>query len=334
LGASLNVLIVEDDPNDLELILHALRRGGYDSNYRCVDDAASFNNALQSQPWDVILCDYKLPRFSGLEALRTIREIHQLDIPFIFISGSVNGEVVVTLMRAGAQDFVRKDDPARVVAAIERELGVAEARRQKRQVDEKLEFERQLLRQLMTSIHDAICFKDLQHRYIYLNDAERLHLDVTRTEEVLGKTADTFVSSERAREQRAEEERIFAIGEPVADRIEKRDQADGTVRWFSVTKAPIRNDRDEIIGLVGITRDVSEHKRNEQMKDDFVATVSHKLRTPLTSIAGSLGLLASGATGTLADPTMRLVKIAHTNCQRLVRLVNDVLDIQKSERSL
>jgi signal transduction histidine kinase len=77
--------------------------------------------------------------------------------------------------------------------------------------------------------------------------------------------------------------------------------------------------------------DISERKRVERLKDEFVATVSHELRTPLTSIAGALGLLAGGAVDRLPDSALRLITIAHSNCQRLVRLVNDILDIEKIE---
>jgi signal transduction histidine kinase/DNA-binding response OmpR family regulator len=68
-----------------------------------------------------------------------------------------------------------------------------------------------------------------------------------------------------------------------------------------------------------------------RLKNEFVSTVSHELRTPLTSIAASLGLLTGGATGALPEPTMRLLKIAHKNSERLVRLINDILDIEKIE---
>jgi DNA-binding response OmpR family regulator/anti-sigma regulatory factor (Ser/Thr protein kinase) len=78
-------------------------------------------------------------------------------------------------------------------------------------------------------------------------------------------------------------------------------------------------------------RDVSERKRMERLKDEFVSTVSHELRTPLTSIRGSLGLIAGGAVGDIPAKAKRLVEIAHSNCQRLVNLVNDILDIQKIE---
>jgi PAS domain S-box-containing protein len=82
---------------------------------------------------------------------------------------------------------------------------------------------------------------------------------------------------------------------------------------------------------LAVLRDVTERKQVERMKTEFVSTVSHELRTPLTSIAGSLGLLSGGAAGTLPDRAARLVDIAYNNCQRLVRLINDILDIEKIE---
>lgn len=87
----------------------------------------------------------------------------------------------------------------------------------------------------------------------------------------------------------------------------------------------------ETRSLLRALRYASERKRLERLKDEFVATVSHELRTPLTSITGSLGLLMGSAAGVLPAPAARLLKIAHTNCQRLVRLVNDILDIEKLE---
>ncbi len=85
------------------------------------------------------------------------------------------------------------------------------------------------------------------------------------------------------------------------------------------------------IHVVAIVRDISERRRMEQLKDEFVSTVSHELRTPLTSIAGSLGLLASGVAGALPEKAARLIQIAQANSQRLVRLINDILDVEKIE---
>lgn len=83
--------------------------------------------------------------------------------------------------------------------------------------------------------------------------------------------------------------------------------------------------------VVAMIRDISERQRVTRLKEEFVSTVSHELRTPLTSIAGSLGLVTGGAAGEISDRARRLVTIAQTNCQRLVRLINDILDIEKME---
>ncbi len=83
--------------------------------------------------------------------------------------------------------------------------------------------------------------------------------------------------------------------------------------------------------VVAVMRDITERRRVESMKDAFVSTVSHELRTPLTSIAGSLGLLSGGAAGPLPERAQKLVGIAHANSQRLVRLINDILDVEKLE---
>lgn len=85
------------------------------------------------------------------------------------------------------------------------------------------------------------------------------------------------------------------------------------------------------VHLVAVIRDISERRRVEEMKQQFVSTVSHELRTPLTSIAGSLGLLVGGAGGVLPEKAGRLIGIAHSNSQRLVRLINDILDVEKIE---
>jgi PAS domain S-box-containing protein len=83
--------------------------------------------------------------------------------------------------------------------------------------------------------------------------------------------------------------------------------------------------------FIGIVRDISERLEVERLKSGFVSTVSHELRTPLTSISGSLGLLAGGVAGELAPKATRLIEIAKTNCERLVRLINDILDLEKAE---
>ena len=103
---------------------------------------------------------------------------------------------------------------------------------------------------------------------------------------------------------------------------------DGTIFETDVAISRIESGENSYVAII---RDVTDRKRIEGMKTEFVSTVSHELRTPLTSIGGSLGLLASGAVGPLGEKAARLVQIAHSNCERLIRLINDILDIEKIE---
>ena len=106
-------------------------------------------------------------------------------------------------------------------------------------------------------------------------------------------------------------------------------RADGSI--FDPEVAISRVAGEESRRYVAAIRDISDRKRAERVKNEFVSTVSHELRTPLTSIGGSLALLGAGAVGPLGDKAKRLVDIAHSNCERLVRLINDILDIEKIE---
>lgn len=92
-----------------------------------------------------------------------------------------------------------------------------------------------------------------------------------------------------------------------------------------------RDEHNDITGFLGIASDISERKKIDRMKNEFVSTVSHELRTPLTSIRGSLGLVAGGIAGEISAQAKSLIDIAYKNSERLVRLINDILDVEKIE---
>jgi PAS domain S-box-containing protein len=193
----------------------------------------------------------------------------------------------------------------------------------------------ELLFQLLScSLPDAICFKDVRRRYICLNDVEGRFLGVAAPQSLFGKTADRLLTAKRARLWRQEEAEVLVTGMPLIDRVEKIEHQDGTVQWLSATKTPIRNPQGNVVGLVAITRDITNYKLVEQLKDQFVSTISHELRTPVTSILGSLALVASGAAGSMPEPTRGLLEIARTNSQRLLHLINDILDLEKIETGM
>ena len=132
----LKLLIVEDSEDDCLLVVYALRQAGFRCDHTRIQSAGRFREALQNPDWDIIISDYNLPDFSAPEALAILNEA-KLDIPFIVISGTVDEETVIKLMKSGARDCVMKDHLTRLPSAIERELKEAEARRQLRRVEEQ-----------------------------------------------------------------------------------------------------------------------------------------------------------------------------------------------------
>src|SRR5229473_4919442 len=128
----LRVLVVEDSENDAKLMLLKLRRGGYEPEHERVDTAAAMEAALQWCEWDIIICDYVMPGFSGLDALSLFKQ-KGLDIPFIVFSGHIGEDIAVQAMRAGAHDYIMKDNMARLVPAVTRELREAGIRRARRE---------------------------------------------------------------------------------------------------------------------------------------------------------------------------------------------------------
>ncbi len=140
----LRVLIVEDSEDDARLLVRELRKSGYDILFERVDRPETMKAALQRQQWDMIFSDYVLPQFSGLAALNVARETG-LDLPFIIISGKIADDIAVTAMKAGAHDYIMKDNLKRLAPAVERELREAVLRRERLHSQEALAFSHRLL---------------------------------------------------------------------------------------------------------------------------------------------------------------------------------------------
>jgi phosphoserine phosphatase RsbU/P len=144
MSTPLRVLIVEDMEDDCNLLLMELRKGGFSPSYVRVQTEEKMREALKDS-WELIISDFALPNFSGPAALAIFKE-SGIDIPFIIVSGTVGEDIAVATMRAGANDYIIKNQMTRLVPAIQRELVAARARGKNRNVEQMLkETEAQLL---------------------------------------------------------------------------------------------------------------------------------------------------------------------------------------------
>jgi PAS domain S-box-containing protein len=164
------VLIVEDSENDAALLEIELQRAGYDTNCQRVETAEAMTAALEEAPWDIIIADYVMPRFDGLAALALVKE-KGLDLPFIVVSGHITDDTAVAAMKAGAHDYVMKDNLVRLGSAVERELREAEVRRDRRRSEERLKLEHTFRQAIENSVPSGITAVDLQGRQTYVNPA-------------------------------------------------------------------------------------------------------------------------------------------------------------------
>lgn len=169
-GQPLRVLIIEDSENDALLLEIELQRAGYEPVCERVETRDAMSAALARQRWDVVIADYVMPRFNGLEALALVKA-NGLDLPFIIVSGHITDSTAVAAMKAGAHDYVMKDNLARLGPAVQRELREAEGRRARRLSDQKLHVEQVFRHAIENSVPAGITTVDLDGRQTYVNPA-------------------------------------------------------------------------------------------------------------------------------------------------------------------
>ncbi len=191
-GTPLSVLLVEDDPNDAELVEAALVAHGFQVRCSRVDDAPNFDAGLAQRP-DIILCDYGLPQFSAEAALTKLKSSGQ-DVPLIVVSGSIGDEAAVNLIKHGADDYLLKDRLARLGAAVDSSLNAQRLRAETRRAEEDLRQSEVKYRSLFEWLPDAACLA-VRGRVIDVNPRGESLFGLERSQ-ILGKSLDRFVPTE------------------------------------------------------------------------------------------------------------------------------------------
>ena len=164
MNTPVKILLVEDSEDDARLTLRALRQGGIDAAHQRVDSAAAMQAALERETWDAVISDYSMPGFTGLDALRIVRSSGR-DLPFILVSGAIGEETAVQAMKAGASDYLMKQNLARLVPALERELEEARRRAAARQTQRELAESEARFRSLTAMSSDFYWETDAEHRF-------------------------------------------------------------------------------------------------------------------------------------------------------------------------
>jgi PAS domain S-box-containing protein len=276
MGLPLRILLVEDSEDDAELMLRQLRRSGYDPVATRVASAEKMQEALDAGTWDIIISDYVMPGFGGLEALQVFHQ-RSLDIPFIIVSGHIGEEIAVSAMKAGADDYLMKDRLARLVPAVNRALEDAEIRRAHKRANEALRESEERFRQLAENI-GAVFFMfegvtaDSPGKVSYVSPA--FHKVWGLPCESLKSTPDLWLKAIHPDDRKRVAENLKQINFSALSDEFRILQLDLKERWVHLRTFPVRNEQGIAYRIAALAEDVTERKRAEEQ----LAATAEQLR--------------------------------------------------------
>jgi PAS domain S-box-containing protein len=257
MSVPLRVLLVEDSEDDALLLIMSLRRGGYDPTWERVDTAATMEAALDGRGWDLVISDHGMPAFNSSAALALLRRKGFVDLPFIIVSGQIGEDAAVAAMKAGAHDYLMKDNLARLNSAIERELREADVRRERRRAEEKY-------RSIFENAVEGIFQSTVDGQFVTANPAMARMLGYESPEELLGAISDIrdqlYVEPERR-----DDFYKLALRDGFVSGFEVRMiRKDGNLVWASANARAIYDADGSILGYEGTVEDITERKRAEE----------------------------------------------------------------------
>lgn len=366
----LRVLIVEDSPDDATLLVRQIRKSGYEPVFERVDTAAALSAALANQTWDIVISDYVMPQFSGLEAVKIVHEKDE-DIPFIIVSGKIGEDIAVSAMKAGAHDYIMKGSMKRLGATIERELTEAEIRRARKRAEVELLKHREHLEELVTErtaelkiVNEQLQQEIAEHKRTeillreardYLNNL----LDYTNApvvvwlpplkisrfnraferltgyqsgREIMGKDLTILFPKDK---QEAALAHIRSV--PEQQQIEAeipvlcKDGTERTLVWHCANVyAPTSH---IVVATIAQCMDITELKKLDELKDEFLSFVSHELRTPLTVIVGGLNTVLADRDKLSPEEVQQLLEDSAWEAESMANLLGNLLDLSRAQAS-
>jgi len=262
MNETLKILFIEDVQNDAELIWRQIGADKIAFKKKLVDNEADFLGALSDFIPDMIISDYKMPHFNGMQALMLKKEFAPLT-PFILVTGSVNEKVAVECMKAGADDYIIKDNLSRLGEAIKSALNKKEIDRQKEFTEKKLRVSEAHLNAVMQTIPDLIWLKDKDGIYLACNAMFERFFGAKESE-IIGKTDYDFVDRDLADSFREYDRKAMALGKPSGNEEWITFSDNGHRVCLDTIKTPMIDQAGILIGVLGTSRDITARKKMEE----------------------------------------------------------------------
>lgn len=279
----LRVLMVEDSEDDVLLILRELKKDGYAPEYERVETPGEMTNALSGKHWDVILCDYHLPRFSAVDALAMIKKLN-IDIPVIVVSGAIGEETALDCIHRGAHDYIMKGNLTRLGVAIARELEKKEIRIKHNQAEEALYQSEEKYRTILERIEDGYYETDIAGKFTFFNTA-LCRIWGYPPEELMGMNSREYADQETAQKIYSAHNQTYRTGEPGRLFDYEIIRKDGTTRHVQTSFTLMKDSAGLPTGFSGVARDITELKILETERQEGVDRLRKSLGATINAMA-------------------------------------------------
>ncbi len=256
---TLRVLIIEDNETDAELVLRQISRSGFTIISERVEIMQQMQDALSEKVWDLVISDYSLPQFDAHIALNVLKETG-LDIPFIVVSGNIGEETAVALMKAGANDYLMKDNLARLGPAVQRELAETKNRRDRKKAEELLRESENKYRKIFESIQDVFYQIDASGKILEISPSIIRYSGYLR-EELIGRQAEELYYDPADRETLL---KIIAEKGDVFDFDVRLKSKTNEIKWTSINAKFFFDAEGKPAGVEGSLRDITQRRQSEE----------------------------------------------------------------------
>jgi PAS domain S-box-containing protein len=288
----LSVLIIEDSQNDADLNVFHLRKAGYFVHFTRVETDEEMKEALASHKWDIILSDYSMPRFDVLSAL-AIYQTSGLDIPFIVVSGAIGEAKAVEMIKAGAHDYVLKDNMTRFSSVVKRELSEAHVRQDLAIANISLKKSEERYRTMISASPDGIFITDLKGIITEVSNVGLALYGTEDSKDLVGVHFSRFIPPDETNKL----EEIFegTLMDGLAQNIEiKFIKKDKTMLATETSATLLHDTIGRPISYMIIIRDISQRKNlemqlihSERMAGlgEMASGIAHEINQPLLTIS-------------------------------------------------
>ena len=302
-----------------------------------VDLAANGKEGLQKikeQDYDLVLTDILMPEMDGMQLLDAISELEK-DVVIIVITGYATIENAINAGRKGAYDYLPKPfNPDELLAKVERGLDyrdhLFEVEKLREERDRNLlecSNERARTLTIINSMNEGVLAVNRQHQVVLMNPAASKIMRMSEGR-AIGRTVQEIVRNPHLRTS------IIESFEKVTQHLGSTRLEFDTVygRAIQASITPIVDEQDECIGTVAVLIDITEEKKIEKMKSDFMSYVAHELKAPLGAIEGYLNLILDGITAGNAEKEQEMIQKSRDRAHGLIAMINDLLDLSRADR--